>query len=642
MDFNPIENGFLMSWLTVGLRGLLLAALFAGIAWGLSDRRVRHIAALTWKTAVRLRFIWVMVILLLLAVGGLPAVLRDDGSAKGMAQIILTYTLSMTTGILGLSTLWLAVGSMAQDIGECQMQMVVTKPIARWQIWLGKWLGIMGLNLLLLGLAGTVVYAMVEYRAGVLTTAQYERLKDRTEVEIKQEVGKALGERRLKLDEVYLLDKENHQLKLDDNQRPILQPIETLKRLLAELPERELREKVLVARAPLELEDVKVLTASANGINSDSYKDWRKLQRENDEEMALMKALEEVQAFARAEQDRRANKGGIFENVEVPQSLPVDIAAQIRNDIRMNYRIQSQVMRPRTARRFSFRKPLARFDADRGLVLRFQFLDTRMNFKGDRQYRTAITYGPYDDQPGLPIVGIAGLPYTEYTARTQIEEPLRAKAFRAGEDGEAEEISIFGTNDLLYVNIMNAETPLPGEEYMATLKLPFLDETTGELDPRGVEVMYYEGGFFKNYLRALAVVFAWLGALAALGLMAASFMSLPMAVFACTGILLISFCTGLMKDVVKDDTIMQTYSDGVHDTSVVDFFAINAFKVMVAIISPVKDYSPIGDLTEGRAITWGQLGRAYSYIWGVTGLLISGLGMLIFTRRQLAITDSNE
>ncbi|MDE2680690.1 MAG: hypothetical protein OSB29_04920 [Verrucomicrobiota bacterium] len=640
MDFIPIEN--LMSWTWQGLRALLLVAIFGGIVWGLSDRRVRHIAALTWKTAVRLRFIWVMVILILFAVGGLPAMLRDDGSAKGMAQIILTYTLSMTTGILGLSTLWLAVGSMAQDISQCQMQMVVTKPIARWQIWLGKWLGIMGLNLLLLGLAGTVVYGMVEYRAGVLTTAQYERLKDRTDVEIKQEVGKALGERRLKLDEVYILDKEKHQLKLDDNQRPILQPMETLKRLLAELPERELREKVLVARAPLELEDVKVLTASGNGINSDSYMEWRKLQRENDEKLALMKALERVQAYARAEQDRRANKGGIFKNVEVPQSLPADIMARIRSEVRMEYLIQSQVMRPQTARRFSFRKPRASFAADRGLVLRFQLLDTRMNFKGDRQYRTAITYGPFEDQPGLPIVGISGLPYTEYTARTQIEEPMRAMAFRAGEDGEAEEISIFGTNNLLYVNLMNAETPQPGQEYMATIKLPFLNETTGELDPRGVEVMYYEGGFFKNYLRALAVVFAWLGALAALGLMAASFMSLPMAVFACTGILVISFCTGLLKDVVKDDTIMQTYSDGVHDTSVVDYFAINSFKLMVAIISPVKDYSPIEDLTEGRAITWDQLGRAYSYIWGVTGLLISGLGMLIFTRRQLAITDNNE
>lgn len=339
--------------------------------------------------------------------------------------------------------------------------------------------------------------------------------------------------------------------------------------------------------------------------------------------------------MARAEQDRRANKGGAFENVEIPQSLPFDIQRQIQDRVRMGYLISSQVMRPETARQFIFQKPRGGFDEDSGLVLRFQLLDTRMNFKGDRQYRTVVGYGPSIDQPGIEIVG-------SYIARTQIEEAMLAKGFRLGENGEREEVSVFGEDGKLYVNVMNAEIPQPEQEYMAALKLPFLNETTGELDPRGVEVMYYEGGFFKNYLRALAVVFAWLGALAALGLMAASFMSLPMAVFACTGILLISFCTGLLKDVVKDDTIMQTYTDGVHDTSVVDIFAINSFKVMVAVISPVKDYSPIGDLTEGRAITWGQLGRAYSYIWGVTGLLISGLGMLILTRRQLAITDTTE
>ena len=630
-----------MSWII--LRILLLAAIFGGIVWGLSDRRVRHIAALTWKAAFRLRFIWVMLILLLLAVGGLPAMLRDDGSAKGMAQIILTYTLSMTTGILGFSTLWLAVGSMAQDIGQCQMQMVVTKPIARWQIWLGKWLGIMGLNLLLLGLAGTVVYAMVEYRAGALTTAQYERLKDRSDNEIMQEVSKAVSDGQLKREEVLLYDKEKGEFKLDDNQEVIVQPIEILKELLAELPERELRDQVLVARAPLELEDVNVITRSDNGMNSVSYKDWRSDQMTNDWNKALGTALGELQEDARAMQDRRANKGGVFENVEVPRSLPVDIIESITNEVRLMYRSQAQLVRPGAGLQFSFQKPRVSFNEDRGLVLRFQFLDTRMNFKGDRRYSFVTIHGPYEDFSGISREG-------SRTARTQIEVPLVTKGTRADEDGNPEEVSVFGTktnsvgevDTLLYVSFINTATFEPGQEYMALLKLPFLDETTGELDPRGVEVMYYEGGFFKNYLRALAVVFAWLGALAALGLMAASFMSLQMSVFACTGILVISFCTGLMKDVVKDDTIMQTYTDGVHDTSVVDVFAINSFKVMVAIISPVKDYSPIGDLTEGRAITWGQLSRAYSYIWGVTGLLISGLGMLIFTQRQLAITDSNE
>ena len=169
-----------------------------------------------------------------------------------------------------------------------------------------------------------------------------------------------------------------------------------------------------------------------------------------------------------------------------------------------------------------------------------------------------------------------------------------------------------------------------------------MDDRTGELNPRGIEVMYYEGGFLKNYLRALAIVFAWLGVLAALGLAAASFMSFSMAVFACSGVLLISFCTGIMKDVVADDTVMQTWTDGQRDASIVDFFAVNSFRVMVSVISPVKDYSPIKDLTDGRAITWGQLARAYSYIWGLSGLLIFGVGTLIFTRRQLAITDSDE
>jgi hypothetical protein len=48
--------------------------------------------------------------------------------------------------LLGLSTLWLSCGTLARDIEECQIQVVATKPIARWQIWLGKWLGIVTLN----------------------------------------------------------------------------------------------------------------------------------------------------------------------------------------------------------------------------------------------------------------------------------------------------------------------------------------------------------------------------------------------------------------------------------------------------------------------------------------------------------------
>ena len=38
------------------------------------------------------------------------------------------------------------------------MQMVAVKPIARWQVWLGKWLGILSLNAVLLALAGAAIF----------------------------------------------------------------------------------------------------------------------------------------------------------------------------------------------------------------------------------------------------------------------------------------------------------------------------------------------------------------------------------------------------------------------------------------------------------------------------------------------------
>ena len=59
--------------------------------------------------------------LLIGAVVGLPLVIQDDGTAQGFTQIILTYTLSVITVLLGISTLWLACGTLARDIEECQI-----------------------------------------------------------------------------------------------------------------------------------------------------------------------------------------------------------------------------------------------------------------------------------------------------------------------------------------------------------------------------------------------------------------------------------------------------------------------------------------------------------------------------------------
>src|SRR5436189_6078253 len=141
-------------------------------------QRLLAIAWLTWKAAFRFRLFLVIAVLLLAAVVGLPILIKDDGTAQGFTQILLTYTLSVITGLLGLSTLWLACGTLARDIEECQMQMVAVKPIARWEIWVGKWTGIMLLNLLLLAVSGVAVYVLMQWRAGQLSPETQQQLRN--------------------------------------------------------------------------------------------------------------------------------------------------------------------------------------------------------------------------------------------------------------------------------------------------------------------------------------------------------------------------------------------------------------------------------------------------------------------------------
>src|SRR5277367_6286680 len=192
-------------------------------------QRILAIAWLTWKAALRFKLFLVIAVLLILAVVGLPLVIKDDGTAQGFTQIILTYTLSAITALLGLSTLWLSCGTLARDIEECQIQVVATKPIARWQIWLGKWLGIVTLNAALLALSGGCVYGLLEWRANRLPAA--------VQKELREQVLVARGSAKEK----------NYDTEIDANAERLLQerlksnPVTT-----ADLPEvqRQIREQV--------------------------------------------------------------------------------------------------------------------------------------------------------------------------------------------------------------------------------------------------------------------------------------------------------------------------------------------------------------------------------------------------------------
>jgi hypothetical protein len=159
----------------------------------------------------------------------------------------------------------------------------------------------------------------------------------------------------------------------------------------------------------------------------------------------------------------------------------------------------------------------------------------------------------------------------------------------------------------------------------------------------GFEVLYPQGTFGPNFIRALGIIFCWMGLLAALGLAAASFLSFPVAAFFALGLLGVSFASGTLANAISEGSIGGYNAEkGIHGNTPVDFIVIPTFRVLLSIINLAKDFSPIDSLSTGRTITWSQLGLAFAQIILLLGGVIALSGMAILTRRELATAQGTQ
>ncbi len=125
------------------------------------------IARLTVRDAARSRLLVSLAAILVTGLIGLPLLISGDNTLNGQIQVVLTYTLSFAMSILSAVTLWAACGGIASEIQDRRLYLVLTRPVHRHELWLGKWLGIAGLNAMLLGLTGLIVSAMIAYTLNV-------------------------------------------------------------------------------------------------------------------------------------------------------------------------------------------------------------------------------------------------------------------------------------------------------------------------------------------------------------------------------------------------------------------------------------------------------------------------------------------
>ena len=640
-----------MGW--IGVIGLL--ALCVLVVRCLMSRRVLAVAKLTWKAAFRFRVFWVMAILLLVAVAGLPSMLKGDGTAEGLVQIIITYTLSMVFLFLGAGTLWMSAGSMANDIENYHIQMIATKPIARWEIWLGKWIGIMSLNLALLVLSGVVVYGMVEYRANKLTWDELKRIEPQTDTEVlltamnnrlpvlvdDPETGEFLNASKpqplfeearaaIAAQAPHFLGYIQHHMNTHQGQEPLFRPIEDIRQDVASMEETKLRNEVLIGRDSFQLNEVLHARAVAPqeiiSAQPDFFKPLKSKYEGLMEETVETMIAEHIALLQ--EQQAYYDKAGVKAVVPTEITAKEKIVFEARADVML--RLRSQRLMPGEGFVFVYDIPSGtKLPKTERLHWQLEFEDVSVGYRTDRPYYVIVLHGT-----GLPPVADK----TESNLKARTVNNVEMGHLVHGESGLT---SIIEGNDKLYIYFRNGadHQNIPADQrYM--LKVPFLDDMTGALNPDKLQLLYRESGFAVNFFRSLLILYAWLGILAALGLFAASFMSFPMAAFSCLGVLVMSFCTGLMEDVLEDETIMQTYTMGERDTSIVDLYAIPAFKVITTLVSPMKDYSPVEDLATGRSVNWGETVRAYAFIWGISGWILGLTGAIVFNRRQLAITSA--
>jgi hypothetical protein len=461
-------------------------------------QRLFAISWLTWKAAFRFRLFLVVAVLLLAAVVGLPLLIKDDGTARGFTQILLTYTLSTISAFLGLSTLWLACGTLARDIEECQMQLVAVKPVARWQIWLGKWLGIVSLDAVLLGLSGACVFGLLQWRATRLPAGEQQRL----------------------------------------------------------------RSEVLVARG---------------SIQPPSQ------ERDIDE------------ATDRLLKDR-------LQKNPVSQADLVEVRKQIREQAKAEF----QVVRP------GYMKV---WELDLGAAknhIRGQPLQLRIKFNAADRNPSGTFEGwwmvgaPRKERPpaALPPMSLAPDTFHEFEIPADLvdEKGILTVAFANRND--------------------------------TALLFPLED---------GMEVLYRQGGFALNYLRALGIIFCWMAVLAALGLASASFLSFPVAAFFSLGLLTLSLCSSTISNAVSEGTIGGYNAEkGTADRTLVDPIVIPTFRVLLKIINLARGFAPIDSISSGRSIGWSDLALAMVQIVAVLGGTLAVIGITIFNRRELATAQGNQ
>lgn len=144
--------------------------------------RILAIAGLTLRAAVRSKVFALLAVLVAGGILGLPAIMKSDGTLAGQVRLFLEYALGLSAVLLSAAAVWAGAGAISLEVESRRIQLVAVKPVRAWEIWIGKWLGLMAVNAMLLGAAGALIYGLLIWTTRPARLAAEDRARLREEI----------------------------------------------------------------------------------------------------------------------------------------------------------------------------------------------------------------------------------------------------------------------------------------------------------------------------------------------------------------------------------------------------------------------------------------------------------------------------
>jgi len=113
--------------------------------------------------AVRMKISLVFIVLLVFLLAGLPMLLDPESLLRYRVQSFMQYSVSGSFWVLALLTLFFSVGTVAFEQRDRIIWQTMSKPVRPANYLLGKWLGVVTLNLVLLSVTSTGVFLFTEH-----------------------------------------------------------------------------------------------------------------------------------------------------------------------------------------------------------------------------------------------------------------------------------------------------------------------------------------------------------------------------------------------------------------------------------------------------------------------------------------------